>query len=104
MGYIAGAFSFSKRSAVSVAFGFFAYILFASAIHIGFWLPFGLPKHVKEGAPPFQKHGLPLLFLISGLWFYVYETYNDFSLFCILHCLVDAWVALNIGLQPPWKH
>jgi len=99
--YLAQAFSFSKRAAISA--GFTSYIIYASVIHVGFWLPSGFPKHVKDGAPPFQKHGLPLLFVISGIWFYIYEKFNDVALFCILHTIVDAWVALNIGLQSPWN-
>mmetsp|Transcript_48600 Transcript_48600/g.117546 ORF Transcript_48600/g.117546 Transcript_48600/m.117546 type:complete len:347 (-) Transcript_48600:56-1096(-) len=51
--------------------------------------------------PPFHKHGLPLLTIISITWLSVYEIYHDLLTVCLLHCVVDFCLATKIRLQLP---
>jgi hypothetical protein len=94
-------FALSTRWAIVV--GWTLYYIYSAVIHVAFWLPLAFPKHTKAAAPPFHKHGLPLLTIISVAWFTIYERYGDLRFVCLLHAIMDGWGAWNIGLQGPWS-
>jgi hypothetical protein len=93
-------YSLSRGTGIGV--GFTCYYFYSALIHVLFWLPLVFPKHTKPKAPPFHKHGLPLLTIMSIAWFGIYEVYEDIAFVCALHAIVDGWGGFNMGLQGPF--
>ena len=92
-------FLLSKPSAILI--GWSLYYMYSALIHALFWLPLVFPRHTKSTAPPFHKHGLKLLTVVSIAWFTIYEVYDDVAFVCFLHMIIDGWAAWSIGLQAP---
>lgn len=87
---------------MGIAAGWSIYYCYSAMIHVLFWLPIAFPKHIKVHAPPFHKHGLPILSVISIAWFGIYENYEDIFFVCLLHSIVDGWGGWNIALRGPF--
>ena len=87
----------------SKAVGYFIFCLYSAMAHVLFWLPRALPPHLRTDAPPFHKHGLPPLLLMSATWLLVYEVSNGTLIVpCVLHMYVDYRLATEIGLPGPF--
>mmetsp|Transcript_1267 Transcript_1267/g.1815 ORF Transcript_1267/g.1815 Transcript_1267/m.1815 type:complete len:277 (-) Transcript_1267:321-1151(-) len=82
--------------------GFFTFFAYSALIHIKFWLPSGLPKHVRADAASFTKQGLPELMLMSISWIWLYVSTGDVISVCILHALFNFIGMNKIALQPPF--
>jgi hypothetical protein len=86
----------------AVAMGFFTFLLYSTFIHASFWDRLVFPPCITPGAPPFLTDTLPAVIAISLMWLMLYEFHGDVSIACLLHVLVDAWVATKIALPSPF--
>jgi len=83
--------------AQDIALGFSIYCVYAALIHAFFWLPLVFPRHVRPDAKPFYTHGLPPVVVLSIMWLYIYEWYEDVLAVCLFHGIVDAMAAYAIA-------
>jgi hypothetical protein len=83
--------------------GFSSFSLYSALIHAKFWLPHGFPQHLPPTAPPFYKHGLPALILMSATWMKLYASTGDVFFVCLCHGLTDFFAARKIALQSPFS-
>ena len=96
----AAATNYTSRKVV----GYVVFCLYCAMVHVLFWLPRALPPHLRTDAPPFHKHGLPPLLLMSAAWLLVYEVSNGtLTVPCVLHMYVDYSLATEIGLPGPFS-
>jgi hypothetical protein len=92
------------RPWVGMLLGWNVYFIYNALIHAKFWLTRAFPPdHIKQDAPPFQKHGLPILLALSIAWLGIYEYFDDVLYVCFLHAIVDGWAAWKIALPGPWQ-
>ena len=80
-----------------IALGLTVYAIYAALIHVFFWLPFVFPRHLRPDAKPFHTHALPVFFVFSMTWLYIYEYYGDVLSVCLFHGIVDAMVGYAIA-------
>jgi hypothetical protein len=86
----------SRPSAVCM--GFMSCCIYNGLIHALFWMPYGFPRHVSKTAPPFHRHGLPLLIGITIAWLSLYEWYDDVVSVFLFHTLLDFMASWTICL------
>jgi len=87
---------------MGIFLGWTLYYIYNAVIHVGFWLKLVFPDHTRTDAPPFHKHGLLLLTILSIGWIGMYEFTHDVAFICCLHVIIDGWASWSMGLQGPF--
>ena len=80
-----------------ILFGFAVFYFYSALIHALFWEPIVFPKHIRQYAPPFHTHDLPVLTILSISWLLLYEVYGDILAVCMLHSVQDFLVAYGMA-------
>ena len=80
-----------------IALGFAIYSIYATLIHLFFWLPFVFPRHLRPDVKPFCTFALPAYVVFSVAWLYIYESYGDVLVVCLFHGIVNAMAGYAIG-------
>ena len=90
----------SKSDPIQVMIiGFSSLLIFLGLIHALFWMPLVFPRHVREDAPPFHTHALPVLMVLTLAMMGPYIYFGDLLLPCFLHVYVDLSAAYAMRMR-----